>query len=79
LAVIACCAKGTTTIIGAAIARKKECDRIHAIATELKKMGADITETEDGLIIKESTLHGAELQTSSIISSIILLFDLSSQ
>ncbi len=61
LAVIACFAEGQTQIINATIARKKESDRIHAMCTELKKMGADIVEQEDGLIINPSLLHGAEL------------------
>ncbi|MCB1110242.1 MAG: 3-phosphoshikimate 1-carboxyvinyltransferase [Chlamydiia bacterium] len=63
LAVIGCFAEGETVITNAAIARKKECDRIHAIATELKKMGADIEEKEDGLIIRPAKLKGAELNT----------------
>jgi 3-phosphoshikimate 1-carboxyvinyltransferase len=59
LAVIGCFATGKTEIINAAIARKKESDRIHCIATELKKMGADIEEKPDGLIIRPARLHGA--------------------
>jgi 3-phosphoshikimate 1-carboxyvinyltransferase len=61
LAVIACYAQGTTEIVNAAICRHKESDRIHAIATELKKMGAQIEETSDGLIVQGSPLHGAAL------------------
>lgn len=61
LAVIACYAEGETRITNAAVARNKECDRIHSIATELKKMGADITELPDGLIIKRSPLKGADV------------------
>jgi 5-enolpyruvylshikimate-3-phosphate synthase len=63
LAVIGCFAEGTTEIVGGAIARKKESDRISAIATELKKMGADIEEKPDGLVIRRSSLHGAPLNT----------------
>ena len=59
LAVAACFAAQPTHIKGAAIARKKESDRIAAIACELKKMGADIEEQADGLIIKPSRLRGA--------------------
>ncbi|MBY0528816.1 MAG: 3-phosphoshikimate 1-carboxyvinyltransferase [Rhabdochlamydiaceae bacterium] len=61
LAVIACYAEGTTEIFNASIARHKESDRILAIATELKKMGAVIEETEDGLRIQGSSLQGAKL------------------
>lgn len=63
LAVLGCYAEGETILTNAAIARKKECDRIHAIATELKKMGADIEEKEDGLVIRRSILRGATLST----------------
>ncbi|WP_420420603.1 3-phosphoshikimate 1-carboxyvinyltransferase [Simkania sp.] len=63
LAVVGCYADGTTEIQNAAIARSKECDRIHAIATELKKMGADIEEKEDGLVVRTSTLQGAAVES----------------
>lgn len=63
LAVIGCYAEGETVLTNAAIARKKECDRIHCIATELKKMGADIEEKEDGLVIRGSKLKGTTLET----------------
>ncbi len=64
LAVIGCFASGKTEIVNAAIAREKESDRIHCIATELKKMGADIEEKPDGLIIRPARLHGShELQS----------------
>jgi 3-phosphoshikimate 1-carboxyvinyltransferase len=61
LAVIACHAEGTTEITNASIARKKESDRLKAIATELKKMGANIEERPDGLIISKAPLRGASL------------------
>lgn len=65
LAVIACYAEGTTKIVNASIARKKESDRIHSMAKELKKMGAQIEEREEGLIISSSALHGAHLESHS--------------
>ncbi len=61
LSVIACFAEGQTEIHGAAIARQKESDRISAVSTELKKMGAQIEERADGLLIANSPLHAAEL------------------
>jgi len=61
LAVGACAASGTTHLYNGLIARKKESDRIASMCQELKKMGADIVEVSDGLIIKESTLYGATL------------------
>ena len=51
LAVLASFSEGTTEIINASRLRIKECDRLKAMATELSKLGADIVETEDGLII----------------------------
>jgi 3-phosphoshikimate 1-carboxyvinyltransferase len=63
LAVIGCFAEGRTEIVNAAIARKKESDRISSIAGELKKMGARIEEKPDGLVIHQSELHGAELSS----------------
>lgn len=51
LCVAAALAEGPTTITGAGELRVKESDRIAAMATELKKLGAAVEETEDGLII----------------------------
>ena len=61
LAVTGCFAEGTTRLLNVAQARLKECDRISGIATELKKMGADIEELKDGLVIHKSKLHGTEV------------------
>lgn len=63
LAVIGCYATGQTKITNAAIARSKECDRLACITSELRKMGAEIEELPDSLIIKPSRLHGTKLQT----------------
>jgi len=64
IAVAACFARGETVIKNALTARWKECDRIAAVCTELKKMGAKITEKEDGLIIHQDgswRLKGAKI------------------
>ncbi|GAB6107104.1 3-phosphoshikimate 1-carboxyvinyltransferase [Fusibacter bizertensis] len=54
--------KGKYQIVNAERLRIKESDRLKAIATELSKMGADILETPDGLIINGvETLVGAEV------------------
>ena len=63
LAVIGCKARGKTTLMNGAIARTKECDRIAKMAEELRKMGAQIEECPDGLVIYESRLHGADLES----------------
>ena len=51
LAVAAAFAEGTTVIKDAAELRVKESDRLKVMATELGKMGANITELADGLEI----------------------------
>lgn len=61
LAVVACFAKGMTRIKNASIARGKECNRLACIVSELRKMGAYIEETSDGLVIEGGSLHGAEV------------------
>lgn len=61
MAVTGCFAKGTTRLLNVKQARLKECDRISAMYSELNKMGARVEELEDGLIIHESPLKGAEV------------------
>lgn len=61
LAVAACFAEGETRIVNVAQARLKETDRISVMAQELGKMGADIEELPDGLIIRGSKLHAARV------------------
>ena len=51
LSAIACFAKGKTLLKNIEICRYKECDRLSVIASELKKLGADITEGRDFLRI----------------------------
>jgi len=52
LTVLAALSEGETRVINAGRLRIKESDRLNAITTELNKLGADITELEDGLIIR---------------------------
>lgn len=63
LAVVALFAQGPTTIRNVAHIRHKETDRIAALATELRKVGAVIDEHPDGLTIHPRPLHGAVLDT----------------
>lgn len=65
IAVIATQAEGTTVIKDAQDLRNKESDRIKAIVTELKKLGADIEETCDGFVIngKRELKGGCEIKT----------------
>ena len=51
LSLAAAVADGTTKIYGAARLRFKESDRLKSVSTVLNTLGADIKETDDGLII----------------------------
>jgi 3-phosphoshikimate 1-carboxyvinyltransferase len=64
LAVAACAASGRTRIRDAAELRVKESDRIRGLATELGRLGARITERDDGLEIE----GGARLR-GGVVSS----------
>lgn len=64
LAVAAVFAKGTTVIRDAAELRVKESDRLTAMAQQLNRMGAQVTELPDGLEITGGTpLQGAEVES----------------
>ena len=64
IALLATQAKGQTVIRDAEELKVKETDRIQVVADTLNSMGADITPTEDGMIIKgKSPLHGAKVNT----------------
>jgi len=65
IAVLATQAKGTTIIKDAQDLRNKESDRIKAVVTELKKLGANIEETIDGIVINGKTplIGGVEVAT----------------
>lgn len=64
ISVAACFAEGTTVIKDAEELKVKESNRIRAMVTELSKVGAHITETEDGMIIEGGhPLTGASIET----------------
>jgi 3-phosphoshikimate 1-carboxyvinyltransferase len=63
LAVTALFAEGPTHIHNVAQLRYKESDRLTALTTELKKLGANVTLTEDGLKIVPGPMSGAQLDT----------------
>ncbi len=52
LAAIACFVEGTIVLEDIGVGRKKETDRLKVMTSELKKLGADIEEGEDFLIIR---------------------------
>ena len=51
MAVTACFAEGTTRLVNVPQAREKETDRIACMAAQLTKLGADVEELPDGLVI----------------------------
>ncbi|MEA1964968.1 MAG: 3-phosphoshikimate 1-carboxyvinyltransferase [Candidatus Aerophobetes bacterium] len=64
LAVVGCFVQGETVIKDAQELRVKETDRIKAVVKELRKLGADIEEEDDGMIIKgKKGLKGAECKS----------------
>ena len=64
IALLATQAQGVTVIKDAEELKVKETDRIQVVADALNSMGADITPTTDGMVIKgKSTLHGARVNT----------------
>ena len=64
LAVVSCFAEGETVIKDARELRVKETDRIRAMTTELRRMGAEVQEREDGMVIKgRGQLKGAECRS----------------
>lgn len=64
IALLATQAEGETVICDAEELKVKETDRIQVVADALNSMGAAITPTEDGMIIKGKTaLHGAKVNT----------------
>ena len=64
IALLATQAQGQTVIKDAEELKVKETDRIQVVADALNSMGASITPTTDGMIIKgKSALHGARVNT----------------
>ena len=61
LAMAAAVAEGTTKVVNIANLRVKECDRIHATAAELTKLGGNVEEGEDFLVIHPQPLSGASI------------------
>ncbi len=64
IAAAACFAEGETVIRDAGELKVKESNRIEAMVTNLRAMGADAEETEDGMIIRGGRpLHGAVISS----------------
>ena len=65
IAVLCALADSPSQLRGIAHLRGHETDRLAALVTELTKLGGDVSETEDGLIIKPAPLHGGTFATYS--------------
>ena len=63
LAAAAVFASTQTRIRGVGFIRAKESDRLGDLCTELRQLGAEATETDDGLVIHPSVLHGSRVAT----------------
>lgn len=63
LSVVALAAEGETIIRNVGHIRHKETDRIAALATELRKLGAEVDERTDGLSIRPKRLAPAAIDT----------------
>lgn len=63
LGAVALFAEGPTTVRGVGHIRHKETDRIGDLARELRKLGAQVDEFEDGLRIEPGPLRGCEVDT----------------
>ncbi|CAB4934207.1 unannotated protein [freshwater metagenome] len=63
IAALCALADSPSHLRGVAHIRGHETDRITALATELGRLGADVTEREDGLSIRPSSLHGGTFHT----------------
>ena len=63
LAVVAAFARGTTAIHNVAHLKDKESDRLAAVTRELTRMGVEVRQTADGLVIRGGKAHGATIRT----------------
>lgn len=64
IALAGACATGTTVIRGAQELRVKESDRIRTTVTELSKLGVDIEELSDGMVINGSgSIKGGDCES----------------
>jgi 3-phosphoshikimate 1-carboxyvinyltransferase len=61
MAVLGTCAEGETALVNVAHARIKETDRVAVMAAELGKLGVDIRERPDGLIVRGSAARPPRL------------------
>ena len=62
-AAVAVFAEGPTTISGIGFIRKKETNRVAAVVAELRRLGVDAIEEDDGFTVNPGTTHSATIET----------------
>ena len=63
VAAIAALAEGESRLTGVAHLRGHETDRLAALAAEINRLGGDVEELDDGLLIRPRPLHGGVFST----------------
>jgi 3-phosphoshikimate 1-carboxyvinyltransferase len=63
VAVLAPFARSPVTIRNIGHVRLQESDRLHAVATELQRLGVQVHEREDGLVIEPAEIRPAVVET----------------
>ena len=63
IAALCALAESPSQLRGIGHLRGHETDRLAALTTEINNLGGDVTETEDGLLIKPATLSGSVFKT----------------
>ncbi len=63
IAAVAALADSESVLRGIAHLRLHETDRLAALAKEINELGGDVTETEDGLLIRPRPLRGGVFHT----------------
>ena len=62
MAVAGAVAEGETRLVNVPQARLKETDRLSVMSRELRKMGAEVEELPDGLVVRGGRLRGAQVE-----------------
>ena len=60
IAAVCALAEGESVLSGIAHLRGHETDRLAALASEINNLGGDVSETDDGLVIRPVPLHGGQ-------------------
>ncbi len=75
LAVVAACADGPTHITGVGNLRFKECDRLHAAATELNRLGVEARAEPDALLIRPTSAARSRDPLTASTNTVVRTYD----